>query len=137
MIVLNYFPVLGRYLSMDFSFCVLRATGPALSEETREALIETARQIFQDAGGQSLSRSKTCTFKTSNAEGEITTRLTPLGLGTFWGVVFSAEIETDLGTNKIRYIVGLEMLEHRGGVRYEWLPVEEPESHPRNNAMFN
>lgn len=122
---------------MNFSFCVLRATGPALSEETREALIETARKIYQDSGGQPLSRSTTCKFKTDRAEGEIVTRLTPLGLGTFWGVVFSAEIETDLGVNKIRFIVGLEALEHRGEICYEWLPVEEPEPHPRNNAMFN
>lgn len=83
-----------------------------------------------------MARASKNTFdlKTDEVEGRIETDFVEGGMGGIWGCMFSAELETNEGTTKIRFIIRFNDLKNISDLNLEriggipWAPWLAPES---------
>ncbi len=73
-----------------------------LTGEDRDLLFETARDMLRARPRKDATRR---TVKTDKLEGVVKTELKQACLGTFVGIMFTAEVETDMGKGSVRYLV--------------------------------
>ena len=104
-----------------------------LDDEERDALSDVALTMAtKNRAAQKV--------KTSRMEGRVTTRFDHAVLGGISGMVFEAEVETDRGRGKVRYImkidVAVEVRERN--LKTRWVKTSPSDSrHPSENAHLN
>ena len=117
---------------MWYRFACL-STSINLDEETRGAISEAAYRM-------AVAYKAKEKFKTEEAEGHVTTQFGYAVLGGISGMVFEAEVETDHGRGKIRYILKVDVAHEARQKNQEvrWDEVELwPSNHPGENAHLN
>ena len=74
----------------------------SLTDSTRNTLLLAAIEMLRRRGEKGAGRRR---VKTDDIEGLISTRFRPAFLGSISGIEFSADVETDLGKGKVRFLV--------------------------------
>lgn len=74
----------------------------SLTDSTRNTLLLAAIEMLRRRGEKGVGRRR---IKTDDIEGLIVTRFRPASLGSISGIEFLAEVETDLGKGKVKFIV--------------------------------
>lgn len=82
---------------MNGFYCLM--AGMNVSEDLADVLMYTAVAMIKN------NKQARCNFKLPSAEGVIRTAYRYSLLGTVGGYEFSAEVESDIGTREVRYIV--------------------------------
>ncbi len=95
-------------------YCLM--SGYCLSDSDRNVLMFAAVQMVRDKNPRK-------SLKGENFEGVITTDFSGADLGGIGGTRFKAEIETDVGTRSIEYLVRTRDLE--GIEKAQWCTIED------------
>jgi len=73
----------------------------SLTDGMRSALLMTAREMMLREGEKGAGKRR---VKNDDIEGLVRTHFLPAQLGSFSGIEFLAEVETDLGKGKVKFI---------------------------------
>ncbi len=118
---------------MYYSLVCLMTRNLSLTPSVRMDLVNTAKQMFQ--AGRTTQK-----IKCPNVEGRLQTKWEEACLGTFAGIKFQADLETDLGRGKMEFIVAeaeLELEEILDSENSDWVNFEGSPQTRRDKAVFN
>ena len=107
-------------------YCLM-VSGIPLDDMILGVLLRAARDMLRN-GAERLA------IRTDDAEGIVETRVHTAVLGSLAGVVFQAEIETDAGKTKTRFIVDSAEISDED---FERIEMGEWSEHPASRARFN
>lgn len=117
---------------MRFNFACLY-TSIYLEEEMMDAIAETAYQM-------AIGHQEVCGVMTNEMYGRVTTKFGYAVLAGIAGMLFEAEIETDHGRGKVRYILNVDFAHkaYEAGVKRGWHAAPSSSTrHPSENAHLN
>ena len=107
-------------------YCLM-VSGMPFTDVVANVLLRTSREMLRRGAER-------CVIRADDVEGVVETRFHTAVLGSLAGVVFQAEIETDAGKTKTRFIVDSAEISDED---FERIEMGEWSEHPASRARFN
>ena len=102
---------------MSWRIICVMFSGLPLTDDVRSALFRAACELYQ-------KQQRETKLKTDDFEGAVQTAGERSSLGGFYGILFNAEIETNLGKTTVRYIVSEADIENADPDHGLWIEFE-------------
>ncbi len=118
---------------MYYALVCLMASNINFTEEIRMRLVNIAREMAQ-------LKKNNKRIKEDGLEGHVRTDWTTTCLGSFAGIKFQAELDTELGTGKVAFLVEEKRLTSSDPIDTEnsfWLSLPASPAKTRRTAQFN
>jgi hypothetical protein len=96
-------------------YCMMQSQ-VVLTEEMANVLFDTAAAMYKNDN-------RKATVKTEGMEGQVMTTFNKAALLWICGILFTAEVETDLGKGKISFIVRMNDLPEN--YKFDWIRVAD------------